>query len=589
MTNHEIATLFRNVAAAFSIKDEKKHYFQIVAYQKAADAIDSATSQVFDLVKENKLGEIPGIGTTIKDRLEELVKTGKVAHFASVLAHVPSAMFPLLEVPSFGPKKAFKLVSTFKLTDPKTVIDDVEKIAQDGKIATLEGFGEKSQADILRAIVEFRKGAGKTTRMLLPFATEIAEKLVAYLKKCEAVKEAVPLGSLRRKKPTIGDVDIAVATDDPKTVLEHFVAYPYKDRVIEKGPNTSSILTSGGHQIDLMTMPVGSFGSLLQHFTGSKQHNIHLRDYALRKGLSLSEYGIKKVGESDDKKKPYKTEEEFYRAIGLDWVPPELREDTGEIERAVKHNLPKLLELRDIKGDLHIHSSFSIEPSHDMGGDSMEDMLQRAETLGYEYIGFSEHNPSVNNHTKQQIYSLLQKKQEKIEHINSSKKYIRAINLLEIDIQPDGNLAIDDKAFEFLDGAIVSIHSSFGMDKKTMTDRVLHGLSHPKAKILAHPTGRLINQRGGYGLDFEKVFAFCLEHHKALEINAWPERTDLPDTLIRQAIEAGVKLVIDTDSHAVVHMDVMRYGVWNARRGWAEKHDILNTLEYNKFIEWLRK
>ncbi|MDE2590365.1 MAG: hypothetical protein KGL95_11970, partial [Patescibacteria group bacterium] len=308
-----------------------------------------------------------------------------------------------------------------------------------------------------------------------------------------------------------------------------------------------------------------------------------------RKGLSLSEYGIKKVGESDDKKKPYKTEEEFYHAIGLDWVPPELREDTGEIEAAVKHSLPKLVEQKDIKGDLHIHSSFPIEPSHDMGADSMEDMLKKAEQLGYEYLGFSEHNPSLNNHTKQQIYSLLQKKQEKIEQINSSKKFIRAINLLEVDIQPDGNLAIDDKAFEYLDGAIVSVHSSFGMDKKAMTDRVLNGLSHPKAKILAHPTGRLINQRGGYELDFEKVFAFCFKHHKALEINAWPERTDLPDTLIRQAIAAGVKLVIDTDSHAVVHMDVMRYGVWNARRGWAEKHAILNTLEYNKFIEWLGK
>jgi DNA polymerase (family 10) len=595
MTNHEIATLFRHVAAAFAIKDEKKHYFQIVAYQKAADAIDNATSQVFDLVKENKLGEIPGIGTTIKERLEELVKKGKVAHFETVLASVPQSMFPLLEVPSFGPKKAYKLVTAFKLKNSTTVINDVEKIAQEGKIAPLEGFGEKSQSDILRAIGEFRKGAGKTTRMLLPFATEIAEKIVMYLKESSAVKEAVPLGSLRRKKPTIGDVDIAVATDDPQKVLEHFVAYPYKDRVIEKGPNTSSILTSGGHQIDLMTMPVASFGSLLQHFSGSKQHNIHLRDFALRKGLSLSEYGIKKVGESDDKKKPYKTEEEFYGALGLDWIPPELREDTGEIERALrqaqgKHpGLPKLVDLKDIKGDLHIHSAFPIEPSHDMGADSMEDMLKKAELLGYEYLGFSEHNPSLNKHTEQQICSLIQEKQEKIDQLNSSKKFIRAINLLEVDIQPDGKLAIPEKAFDYLDGAIVSVHSAFGLNKKEMTERVLAGLSHPKAKILAHPTGKLFNQRGGYDLDFEKVFEFCLKHHKALEINAWPDRTDLPDTLIRQAIAAGVKLVIDTDSHAVSHMDVMIYGVWNARRGWAEKGDILNTLEYTKFIEWLKR
>ncbi len=589
MTNHEIAKLFRHVAAAFAIKDEKKHYFQIVAYQKAADAIENATSQVFDLVKEDKLEEIPGIGTTIKQRLEELVKTGKVAHFESVLKEVPEAMFPLLDVPSFGPKKAYKLVTAFKLTNPNTVITDIEKIAKEGKIASLEGFGEKSQSDILRAIEEFDRGAGKTTRMLLPFATEVAEKVVAYLKKNPAVKEAVPLGSLRRKKPTVGDVDIAVATDDPKAVLEHFVLYPYRDRVIEKGPNTSSILTSGGQQVDLMTMPVASFGSLLQHFTGSKQHNIRLRDLALRKGLSLSEYGIKKVGEPDSKKKPYKTESEFYGALGLDWITPELREDTGEIERALKHDLPKLVNLEDIKGDLHIHSSFPIEPSHDMGVSSMEDMLIRAKELGYEYLGFSEHNPSVNKHTKQQMYSLLEKKKEKIEQLNSSKKFIRSINLLEIDILPSGELAIDDKSLDLLDGAIVSVHSSFSMNKKEMTERVLHGLSHPKAKILAHPTGRLINERNGYELDFEKIFAFCLEHNKALEINAWPERTDLPDSLIRQAISAGVKMVIDTDSHAVTHMDAMRYGIWNARRGWAEKHDILNTLEYNKFVEWLTK
>lgn len=590
MTNAEIAQLLRHVAAAMTMIDEKKYYFQMLAYQKAADSIANTPTQVADLVKENRLNELPGIGTTIQARLEELVKTGKVAHFEGFLSKVPAAVFPLLDIPSIGPKKAFKLVSAFNLKNPDTVIEDLKKLAETGKIASLEGFGEKSQADILRAFGEFAKGAGKTTRMLIPFADELAQKLVSYLKKSPDIIDADPLGSLRRKRETVGDIDIAVSTKNPEKALEYFVAYPYKDRVIEKGPNTASILTSGGHQVDLMTQPKASYGSLLQHFTGSKHHNVHLREIALKKGLSLSERGIKKAGApGEEGRVGYDTEEKFYAALGMQWVPPEMREDTGEIELALQHKLPKLVELSDIKGDLHIHSSYPIDPSHDLGKDTMEDMLKRAHALGYTYLGFSEHNPSIGNHTKQQIYDILKKRQEKIEQIKSSIKNVRIINLLEVDILVSGELAIDDKCFDYLDGAIVSIHSSLGMEKDPMTKRVLKGLSHPKAKILAHPTGRMINQRPGYTLDFEKVFAFCKEHHKAMEINSWPERTDLPYGLIRQAIESGVKLVIDTDSHATVHMDLMKYGVWNARRGWAKKSDILNTLEYNEFKDWLKQ
>jgi DNA polymerase (family 10) len=588
MTNHEIATILRHVAAAYSIQNEKKHYFQIVAYQKAADTIENATTQVSDLVKEKKLEDLPGIGASIRSHLEELVKTGEVKHFALVLKHIPLAVFPLLAIPSFGPKKAYKLVSAFLLTNPSTVIEDLKKIAEKGDIASLEGFGEKSQSDIIRAIDEYKKGAGKTTRMLLPFANELAEKLVSYLKKCPDVKEAYPLGSLRRKIATIGDIDIAVSTNNAKSVLEYFTSYPYKDRVIEKGPNTASILTSGGNQVDLMTQSPHGFGSLLQHFTGSKHHNIHLRDIALRKGLSLSEYGIKKTSQKDAKRILYSTEESFYAALGMQWIPPEIREDQGEIELSIKHTLPKLLSEKDIKADLHIHSNYPIEPSHDLGINSMEDMLEKAKNLGYAYLGFSEHNPSISKHTKSQIYSILEKRKEKIEQLKSSKKYIQIINLLEIDILTNGELAIDDKSFDCIDAAIVSIHSSFGMDRETMTKRVLKGLSHPKAKILAHPTGRMLNQRTGYTLDFEKIFAFCKEHNKALEVNAWPERMDLPDKIIKEAVSHGIKLVINTDSHAAAHMALMKYGVWNARRGWATKSDVLNTMEYNTCITWLK-
>lgn len=588
MTNGEIAGLLRNVAAAFSIKDDKKYRFQIIAYEKASDTIKNAPAQIADLVREGKLEGLPGIGASMRSHLEELVKTGKVKHFEQILSFVPAAMFPLLDIPSFGPKKAYKLVQAFKLKNPKTVMADIEKHAKKGEIAKLDGFGEKSEQDILRAIAEFREGYGKTTRMLLPFATELAETIIAYLKKSPAVLQASPLGSLRRKKDTIGDIDIAVATNTPEKVIAHFTAYPFKERIIEEGPATASLLTSGGHQVDLMTQPLSGFGSLLQHFTGSKHHNVHLRDYALKRNLSLSEKGIKHLGGKEKgETSSYKTEESFYHALGMDWIPPEIREDTGEIELAVKHNLPKLIDLSDIRGDFHIHSSYPIEPSHDMGEDSMEKMLQKAKQLQYEYIAFSEHNPSVSQHTEKQINTILARRRDKIEQIKKSNKHIRVINMLETDILVNGKLAIGQEAFDFLDATIVSIHSSFGMDKEVMTKRVLEGLSHPKAKILAHPTGRLINERAGYELDWEQIFTFAKEHKKALEVNSWPSRLDLPDGLIRKAVEKGVHLVISTDSHALSHMDLMRYGVWIARRGWATKKDIVNSWDYDTLMAWL--
>ncbi|HET9946563.1 MAG TPA: hypothetical protein VFQ63_00730, partial [Patescibacteria group bacterium] len=456
MTNDQIAKLLRQVAASFAMKDEKKYRFQIIAYQKAADSIASMSMQVADLYKEGKLSEISGVGTAMQQHLSELIETGSVKHFQTVMKDIPPAVFPLLDIPSFGPKKAFKLVSLFNLDNPKTVIKDVERLAKEGKIADIEGFGEKSQSDMMRAISEFGKGAGKTTRMLLPFAAELAENLVAYLKQSPAVVEAEPLGSLRRHKTTVGDVDIAVATENPKEVIEHFVAYPYKSRIIEQGPATASLLTTGGQQVDLMTQPVASWGSLLQHFSGSKNHNVHLRDYALKKlHLSLSEYGIKNMKTPSSPREQFKTEKAFYNRLGMDWIPPELREDVGEIEKALTHSLPKLVELKDILGDFHIHSSYPIEPSHDMGANSMQEMLTHAKSLGYEYLAFSEHNPSVSKHTKTQMYDILAKRQHYIEQLKESNKNIRVISLLETDILVNGDLAIDEKSLSLLDATIV--------------------------------------------------------------------------------------------------------------------------------------
>lgn len=585
MTNKEIAELLRDVAASYIIKNEAKFRFQLLAYQNAADAIDGLSIQVEDLYKEGKLDQIPGVGATLKQRIEELLKSGKVAHFEEVMSGIPKPVFLFIRIPSIGPKKAYRLATEFKIENEKTALDDLTKVAEAGEIAKLEGFGEKSQADILRAIEEFKKGFGKTTKMLLPYAGEIAQDMIDYLKADKNVKEAMPLGSLRRRKPLVGDIDIAVVSKDPAKTIDHFADYPRKSRIIEKGPSGSSLLTTGGAQIDLLVLEPDQWGSLLQHFTGSKDHNVHLRELALKKGLSLNEKGIKDV--KTEKVTKYAKEEDFYKAIGLQWVPPEMREDSGEIELAIQNKLPKLVEIDDIQGDFHIHSSFPVEQSHDQGQNSIEEMVKMAKSLGYKYLGFSEHNPSQSKHNGSQIVELLKKRNKEIDKQSELQKF-HIFKLMETDILPDGTLALPDAALDELDGSIVSIHSVFKMEKKEMTERILKGLSHPKARILAHPTGRLLNERNGYDVDFEKIFNFCKENNKALEINAFPNRLDLDWTVIRMAVDYGVKMVIDTDSHASEQMILMPYGVSQARRGWAKKSDILNTFNYNEISNWFR-
>ena len=588
MTNIEISRLFSNIAAAYSIIDEKKYRFQIIAYQKASEAIEGSHHELKALFKEGKLDEIDGIGSSMKGHLKELFEKGSVEHFEAIFKNVPAAVFPLLDVPSFGPKKAFRLVSEFNLKNPDSVITDLATIAKSGKIADLPGFGEKSQQDILQAIEEYRRGKTKTARMVLPYANELAKKILTYIKESKDVVRAEPLGSLRRRRSTTGDIDIAVATKNPQAVLDHFTNYPLKERIIERGERTSSILVSGGRQIDLMVEKPEAFGALLQHFTGSKAHNVRLREYALTIDLSLSDYGMRKKG-TDDPYTLFDSEEKFYKTLGMQWVPPEMREDKGEIELALQNKLPKIVELSDIKGDFHLHSSFPIEESHDAGQSSMEEMIEKALSLGYKYVGFSEHNPSQSGHTPKEIYKLLEKRKKHIEDLRLKyKNVIRIFSLLETDILPSGKLAVDDDALSLLDATIVSIHSSFAMDRETMTERILKGLSHPKAKILAHPTGRLLNQRPGYEVDWVKLFTFASENNKALEINSWPLRLDLPDELVFEARQKGVKFFIDTDSHDKSQMDMMEYGVSVARRGWATPDDIMNTKSYNEIEEFFK-
>jgi len=584
-TNVEIARLLRNIAGGYTIKNESKYRFQILAYQKAADSIESSSKEVKDLIAENKLNAIPGVGESIKKHLLELFEKGEVEHFNEILKEISPAIFPLLDVPSFGPKKAFKLVSAFGLKDPEKVIDQIYDLAQQNKIASLESFGEKSQNDIITAIDEYRIGKTKSSRMVLPLAQEIGENMLSYLKKEKSVSEAYTLGSLRRKKSTIGDVDIAVFSNNPKRVIDHFADYPYKDRIIEKGDITSSIILSGNKQIDLMVLNPNQAGSLLQHFTGSKEHNVKLREFALKKGYSLSEKGIKL---KDGTLKKFDKEKDFYNFLGLDWIPPEIRENNGEIEAALSHTLPELIDEKDIKGDFHIHSDYPLDSSHDYGKNSMQEMIDKAVALGYEYIGFSEHNPSIGNHNEEEVYEILKQRNNKIEQLKKSNKNIRIINLLEVDILTSGKLALSDRCLDLLDMAIVSIHSSFKTYGVKMTKRILSGLSHKKAKIFAHPTGRLINQRNGYDANWEEIFKFIKENNKALEINSWPTRLDLRDDLVFQAREMGCKFTINTDSHALSHMDNMKFGVSVAKRGWCTKKDIVNAMSYNDLIHWIK-
>jgi DNA polymerase (family 10) len=583
MTNIEIAELLRRVAAAYEILGENR--FRIIAYERAADSIEHLTGELKDYWREKKLNDIPGVGDMLASHLDELFRTGHAKHFDAVMAKLPASIFPLLLVPGIGPKKAYKLVTELKLKSEKTVIEDLEKAVKAHKIVPMEGFGEKSEEQIRTNIEIFRRGQIKENRMALPLADEIAADIIAFLKKDPGVVHIDVLGSLRRKVSTIGDIDIAVATLKPKDVIAHFLTYPHQE-LIEEGPTGSSVRLHNGRQVDLRVQKPALYGAMLQYFTGSKNHNIALRSFALSRGLSLNEYGIKHV--TSGKVDAYASEEKFYNAIGLSYIPPELREDHGEILAAQKGTLPKLVELADIKGDMHIHTSYDLEPSHDLGTSPFSDYLKKAESLGYEYIGISDHNPSVTNHTVSQIVDIMKKRKSYYESHNHSK--IHHILMCEVDILPDGKLALPDAAFEFVDGVIVSLHSVFTQDRKTMTKRIISALTaHPKVRIYGHPTGRLLGKREGVDADWKEIFSVCRQHDIALEIDAASIRLDLPDTLVYEAVKEKIRFCIDSDSHQVEGMNNMKYGISVARRGWATKREILNTLEYNEFIKWFSK
>ncbi len=566
-SNAQIAKLLRSVAAAYQIK-KFGNIFQIRAYENAADSIEHSTSEIKDLWEEGRLDEIPGLGESLRSYLDELFKTGKVKHFESVMKNIPEVVFDLLDIPGIGPQTATKLAKL-----DVSSLDDLKRKIKSGELVE-KSFSAKVAQTVMLGLMEI---ASRSGRILLPYASQQAKRVVDYLKKSPDVKDVHPLGSLRRMVATVGDLDFSASSDHPAKVVEYFTKMPGVARVVDQGESKATVVLQSGLQLDLLVGKPQSYGALLQHFTGSKAHNIKLRELGNKMGFSLSE------------RTKARTEDEFYKLLGMNTPPPEIREDTGEIEAALKHNLPDLVTLQDIKGDLHTHSNYPFEhPSHGPGADPIEEMIAKAKKLGYEYIGISDHPPGHGSVNKEAMFKAIEKRTKVIQSLKQGTKSIRVLNGLEIDILPDGSLSVPDEALATLDYVIAGIHSGHRGSKEIITKRLMSALANPHIDGISHPTNRLLNERESSEADWEAIFRFCAKNNKLLEINGYPNRLDLRDDLVRVALKYGVKFIIDTDAHAFLQMDNMLYGVSVARRGWVTKKDVVNTWDWTKFAEWFK-
>jgi len=565
-TNDNIVKLLKEISAVYQVIGE--NFFKVRAYQNAISIISSSSKQMRDIWQEGNLKDFPGLGNTIYSYLDELFKTGKVKHFEQAKANMPKGMFNLLDIPGIGPKTAFRLS---KELDIQTKEDLIEQ-AKLGKIAKLSGFGAKSQEELLKSALSERQ---KKDRLLFVTALEIAEDYKKYIDSCPSVLDCRFLGSLRRGCATVGDIDFAVATANPELVINHFCGYKNVIKVEDKGEKKASVIISSGQRVDLMTGSPDFFGTILAHLTGSKLHNIALRTYALEKGCSLSEYGIKQKNNNHS----FKSEEELYSFLGLSFIPPELREGVGEVESSKMGKLPKLVSLADIKGDLQLHTVLSD------GTSSIEELAKKGKELGYEYIGITDHSPSLNTHSQEQVISIIERQKAIIDKLNCSKTFPRVFLGTEVNILASGELGISDNLLKMYDFAIAGIHSSFSQNRELTTKRIINAIKNPYINYIAHPTGRILLERPPLDIDWSLIFGYCVEYNKFLEINSFPSRLDLPDDLVRKALDRGIGLLINTDSHAVLHMDYMKYGVTVARRGWCSKEAIINTLPLNDFIK----
>lgn len=579
MENREIAKIFRDTAHLLEIDGAIIGRYR--SYERAADLIDSIPERVEDLAKDRKkLTALPGIGDGMADHIDEVLKSGDYALRQKLLKKYPPTILELLDLQSLGPKKVAFLWKKFKAG----TVADVEKLAIEGKLRDLEGFGEKSEQNILKAVATFKRSSG---RFLLSTGDASAQALREHILAAgESVEEVTPAGSLRRGKETIGDLDLLVTMrpgqDKPKhvdAVAQHILTFPGIEQTLAHGENKVSFVLANNLQVDVRLLDKKSFGAALLYFTGSKDHNVALRGRANDEGWTLNEYALTEI--KSEKVIASKTEEEIYAKLKLKYVPPELRENTGEIEAAEAGKLPHLVELKDIRGDLHMHTVASD------GRNTIEEMAEAAIARGYDYIAITDHSKAVT------VANGLDEKRtlEQIAKVRAAQKKIPGIRLLcgsEVDILKDGRLDLDDEVLAQLDIVITSVHSFMNLDKSAMTERILAAIENPYTQIIAHPTGRLVLRRDPFDYDMQKIFDAAKRHGVIMECNSHPDRLDLKDIHLRAARDSGVKIIIDTDSHATAHLQLMKYGVETARRGWLEKKDVVNTQPLEAFLASLR-
>lgn len=573
MKNLEIANLFYEIA---DILEMKGIQWKPRAYRRAAKSIESMSEAIEDVYKKGgkkALMEIPGIGASLAEHIEEYLKTGKVKEWQALMKKIPKGVEELMHVEGLGPKKVQFLYEKLHIKS----IKELEEAVKRHRLLKLRGFGAKTEENILRAIEFYKKGQH---RILLGVALPIAEEIVSKLKKLKEVHNINYAGSLRRMKETIGDIDILVTSPNPAPIMDFFTRMPEVLRVLAKGPTKSTVILKGNIQADVRVVEDKSFGAALQYFTGSKDHNIRLREIAIKKGHKLSEYGL--FNKKTNKYLAGKTEEEVYKKLGLPYIEPELRENLGEIEAAQKGKLPKLINYGDVKGDFQVHSRWSD------GSDEIEEIAKAAMHRGYEYVCLTDHSK-----TRAIAHGLteddLKKQWKEIDKVNEKLKNFRILKGTEVDILGDGSLDYDDETLKKFDIVLASIHTGFKMSEKDMTKRIIKALENKYVDILGHPTGRLINERAPYAVDMEKVLDAAREHNKFVEVNAYPDRLDLKDVHIKAAIEKGIKLTIGTDSHSIEHLRFIDFGIAQARRGWAEKKDILNALPLKELPRYFKK
>ena len=579
MDNKQIARILRDTAQLLEIDGAIIGRYR--SYEKAAELIDGLPESIEQLVKEpEKLGELPGIGDRMVEHLQEIVKTGDYSLRKKLLKKYPATLLDVLQLQSLGPKKVAFLWSNFKAA----TVADVEKIAKEGKLRDLPGFGEKSEQNILKAVEVFKKSTG---RFHIDTAEAAAAEIIEHIKKAgKAVEDVTPAGSLRRGKETVGDLDLLVtlgaghtAQKQVDALAKHILEYPGIDQTLAHGENKVSFTLQNGLQVDVRLLEKESFGAALLYFTGSKEHNVSLRGRANDMGLTLNEYALATL--KGEKPVARRTEEEIYAKLKLDYIPPELRENTGEIAAAEAHKLPHLIELKDVKGDLQMHSTASD------GKNTVEEMAEAARKLGHQYIAITDHSKAVT------VANGLDEKRMAA-HIKDIHKAsdkglgIRVLAGAEVDIMKDGSLDYSDELLAQLDVVVCSIHSYFNLDRAEMTDRMLAAIENPYAQIIGHPTGRLLLRRDPLDYDMEKILEACAKHGVAMECNSYPDRLDLKDVYLRMCKDRGVKVVISTDSHSAANLAFIRHGVTMARRGWLEKKDVINTLPVEQFLAALR-